>query len=426
MDPVCSSSSNGSGSAGGSRRPLTGRVSAALVAMAATTVAALGLASAPALADSCPNAAVRAENNSTALPDCRAWELVSSSFKEGFSALAQIYTDDGNTFAYQSSGNFADNGLGGSDNQYLAQRSPAGWSTLAQAPSGPTYEIDGGAGASTSSADLRSSLWLMRRADESTDVADFYLRKPDGSFTRIGPGSDVIDPLPQSPGSDTTAIAPVLAGVSQDLSHVVFAAHDPSFDFPGAPPGSLYEYVGTGNTRPRLVGVDDAGQPVSHCGTLAGSQQGASGTVHHAVSADGSTIFFSALPCAGGPPATEVWARVNGETSYDASASRCTRTAADAGGVCDDPADATFVGAAADGSRVFFTSTQQLVNGDTDATEDLYAYDLPSAADPDGDLTEVSGAASDANVEGPVRLFQRRHADVLRGNRNPRHQPRRQ
>ena len=72
---------------------------------------------------------------------------------------------------------------------------------------------------------------------------------------------------------------------------------------------------------------------------------------------------------------------------------------------------AAYAGAAVDGSRVFFTTSQQLVDGDTDATNDLYACDIPAGragaggvGEPCASLTEVSGAATDARVENVVAV----------------------
>jgi hypothetical protein len=60
---------------------------------------------------------------------------------------------------------------------------------------------------------------------------------------------------------------------------------------------------------------------------------------------------------------------------------------------------------------VLFTTTQQLLNGDTDQTNDLYACDIPpgipapgGSANPCASLTEVSGAATGANVERVVNV----------------------
>ena len=124
------------------------------------------------------------------------------------------------------------------------------------------------------------------------------------------------------------------------------------------------------------------------------------------ISSDGRVIVFTAFGgCAGNPPANQLWARVDATTSYELSASLCNRVD------CNAPASPTFQGAAKDGSRVFFTTTQQLVNGDTDQTNDLYACDIPPGtpapvgkANPCAALTQVSGAGTDANVENVLAV----------------------
>ena len=56
-------------------------------------------------------------------------------------------------------------------------------------------------------------------------------------------------------------------------------------------------------------------------------------------------------------------------------------------------------GAAADGSRVWFTTTQPLINSDTDATNDLYVANL----EPDGQLKElVPDSAGEATATHPT------------------------
>jgi hypothetical protein len=64
-----------------------------------------------------------------------------------------------------------------------------------------------------------------------------------------------------------------------------------------------------------------------------------------------------------------------------------------------------------DGSRVYFTSAQQLVNGDTDQTNDLYECAIPpgspapvGSANPCASLTEVSGNVSGADVQSVVNV----------------------
>jgi hypothetical protein len=408
MHPTTTTPTNGSGSTGGSRRRPRARHAASVVtALAAAVVATLGLTAAPVLADDCSNATLRAENNSTQLPDCRAYELVTNPFKEGFQPVPIAFDDNGRLI-YQSNGNFANNGLGrASGNSYFADRSPSGWTTTAASPSGPLYNA--GINSQTRfSSDLHSSLWVMSRPDEPIGVGDFYLGRADGTFTRIGPTIDPATIPPAAPGGTAQPLLVPHVGGSGDLSHVVFVSN---FDqASGVSPSDLYEYVGTGHDRPRLVDVDNAGQLISSCGIIGNNYQQNPWTLQsgqrHAVSADGRVIFFTSQ-C----PAPAVYARVNGTTTIKASASQCTRAPADPGGACNAGSAPSFEGANAEGTRVFLTTSQQLVNGDTDATQDLYECDIPAGTpapvgqtNPCPDLHEVSGAATGANVQGVTRI----------------------
>ncbi len=327
------------------------------------------MTAAPALAEDCPTATIRAQDNSTELPECRAYEMVTPPYKEGFASVSETFTDDGSV-AYTSTGTFAGSPTNPIFNQYVATRSPTGWLTSALNPPATTYRASTGNGADALSADLRSSLWIMHRADQPAEVFDYYLREHDGVLTRVGPGGVGL------------GTRPVTVATSSDLSHVVFGP---------------YELVGTGNTAGRLVGVDNAGNPITP-----------GETCPNAISPDGRVVTFMAR-CVNGP--AELWVRINGTTTIEASASQCTRTAADPGGACNAPAGANFAGLATNGARVFFTTTQQLVNGDTDHTDDLYACDIPPGsptpaglANPCTSLSEVSGGATGANVENVVRI----------------------
>ncbi len=386
--PTITAAANGAGSSGGSRRrPLARRAASSLVALAAVATAVFSLTAAPALADDCPNAVLRAQNNSTQLPDCRAYEQVSPEFKEAFPAFPAGGAADGR-LNYLSSGNFAGNGNGTGavpgGNLYVGTRTASGWSTKALSPPSPEYFTDFSASFPAGfSSDLRSTLWKMRRGDEPDAVTDLYVRRDD-AFTRIGP---------------VGALTPVQA--SDDLSHVAFLG----------PQGGVYEYVGAGSGQSRVVSVDNAGQPiVQACDSdplLIGTDVlGGSLSTYHAMSADGHTIFWT--PKCGG---YVVYARVDGATTIDASASQCTRGPSDPGGVCNATSDALFQGANPSGTQAYFTTSQQLVNADTDTTTDLYECDIPSGTPaPDGavnpcpDLREVSGAASGADVQGVTRI----------------------
>jgi hypothetical protein len=367
---------------GNRRGLLAGRVLGALAVLGA----ALGPSAGPAAADGCPNAALRAQNGSTSLPDCRAYELVTNPFKEGFAPYNYGYTDDG-VFSYTATGNFVNNGLGAALNQYVATRTATGWTTTAPAPSGPAYLNNGSSKADAMSADLQTSIWQMRRPEQPANLDDLYLRDPDDVFTRIGSATNPATLPPRPPGSDIGAPAATVVGGSADLSRVIFTINA-GYGFPGDTANavsSLYEYVGTGNDRPLLVGVDNTGHQISQGNTCA-----------DAISTDGRVVFFTP-DCTGSP---RVWARINGATSIEASASECSRSPGDPGGLCNAAAPASFAGAASDGSRVFFTTSQQLVNGDTDTTDDLYACDIPAGTPTPIGITNVCAALR--QVSGPT------------------------
>jgi hypothetical protein len=342
----------------------------------------------------CPNEPIRLEQRSTFLPECRAFELVTNPFKEGFAPVSPVFNDEG-VFAYQSTGNFAGNGLGGPFNQFIATRSDSGWTTTSPNPTGPTYAAVIGNGAGFLSADLRSSLWLMRRADEPAVAEDLYLREPDGTFTRIGPGNDPARRPPHPPGPFNTTAHPEVFDASTDLTHVLFSVA-PEGVYPGRMPETynFYEYVGTGNDQPLLVGVDNAGAEIPTCGNGPGNPP--------RMSNSGRVIAWSTSGCD-----EHVWARVDASTTFEVSRSRCDRDIGDPAGPCNAPAAPRLQGMSADGSQIYFTTAQQLLDTDTDETTDLYVCGIPPGiptpiglANPCPALNEVSGAAEGADVEG--------------------------
>jgi WD40-like Beta Propeller Repeat len=360
--------------------------------------------------ETCSNEQLRKENNSLALPECRAYEAVSPPGKEGFNASFYTY-DGGERVAYKSgAGNIAKSGQGQfALNSYVATRTAAGWETISDlnGSSGSVYDapsnLDRNSGNPALplrySSNLLSSVWFGRRTGSSQ--SNYFLRGPNGIFT----------PIIGSAQPSTCCSSNIVT--SDDLSHL--------FTVPAGDTGTptfwshgVNGFLGTGAGQPPRVDVDNSGSPITTCtyGT------GASADLPF-ISNDGRVAVVSVVGGCGGanPPAQALWARVNSTTSFDVSASQCNRSAP----ACSAPAAATFAGAASDGSRVFFTTKQQLLDADTDETNDVYACDIPSGtpvpvgeANPCAPLDRISvaktGAAEVENVlatseDGSTVLF---------------------
>jgi hypothetical protein len=362
-----------------------------VLATLAAGLLSAGATSPATAAEPCPNAMLRELNNSTELPECRAYEMVSSPYKQGFDLSPETFTDDG-IVNYLSTGSFAGNGTGEVRNQYLGVRTPDGWETRSLEPPMAVFESPSSFTPGLAS-DLRSSVIDLRPlSDPAGDGQGLYVRDFNGTFTRVGKGPVPTNPL-EFPGLQVFK-------ASDDLSHLVF--------------GQIFwqglEYVGVGEAAVlRHENVDNNGA------TLPGQPS------FNAISGDGRVVVFSA----GG-----MWARIADTATVAVSGSEYTRGPLDPGGACNEPSPPHYAGSAADGSRVFLTTSQQLVNGDTDQTNDLYECDIPpgtpapvGTANPCASLTDVSGAASGADVERVVsvsedgsRVYFMAEGTVLAGN----------
>jgi hypothetical protein len=356
----------------------------------------------------CPNEAERVENSSTALPECRAYELATSAFKASSNAALFAFTNEG-TVGYETKApNVANSGEAFLNNFYIARRLESGWETVPNlnGPLGSIYAPPNSFEGSILppahfAQNLLSAIYYIPKQFEKTEL-ELFLRRQDGSFVRIGEGN------PDPRGFDQWV------GGNADLSRTVWNGTA------GWGPG-VYEFVGTGNDQPNYrVDLDDAGNPISECinGTSAGAAQGLS------VSEDANVVYMlvsggEGCPGGIGPPADEIWARVNRTSSYDATASHCTRTSTDPGGAClplgnpssSEPA-VHFEGATSDGSRIYFATGEQLVNEDTNKTKDLYTYSLPTASNPGPSLIDITGSSPEAKLQGVLGMA--KEGDVSR------------
>jgi hypothetical protein len=405
--------------------------------------AMLGMWSTPVLAGGCNNEQLRIEDHSTELPDCRAYELVSTPYKDGY-PLAHIgeIAPDGERMLLQSLGGVAgvEGGFSIEGSVYESVRADrSGWSVRAINPPASVYPL---IALTDHSPGLERTLWTGRTASQSADADGLFVREPDGSIVSVGP---MLPPsaTSASPGGTQEPHAEAenllkYRGASADLSHVFFIIR-PEVGNPGEVSNawkgdttlahggrgfSLYEYSGLNNTEPKLVGIRNEGrlennpdaEMITQCGTELGfGEEGFGNDVYNAISETGNTVFFTANrggcenevgEVGTGPPAREVYARVNEEKTVhisEPSHKDCEE--------CDtsSPTEARFAGASHDGSKVFFMSEQPgLLPGA--AGMNLYEYDLDASNEghKGHSLVRVSEVASkpaaESKMVGVVRV----------------------
>jgi hypothetical protein len=322
----------------------------------------------------CPNEAVRLEQGVSGwLADCRAYEMVSPVYQEGFPLFLASYAAEGDQAIVEGHGDLA--GAPGESEEpseppayYLESRGVGGWGIASLNSS-----LGGFVGqvliASEASSGL--SLWMQHKPGQSAKTRDLYVRSASGVYSEVGP----LDPHDTS-GEEPSDVMEVQfhergipeAGTS-DFSHIVLKAYEApdywSFDDTKGP-NSLYEYSGTNSEQPVLVAVNgpEKGSTdlIAECGAVLGG--GERGSVYNALSADGETVFFTVEPC--GTATAEVYARLHGShlsplpgETFDVSESECTSA-------CGEVSGKNFEGASEDGRRVYFTSTQKLTNDAVD------------------------------------------------------------
>jgi hypothetical protein len=366
----------------------------------------------------CPNEGL--VGFSVGLPDCRAFELVTPSFQDGANApgspRVEALSPSGNRLLAFSLGTFAGaegNTLGVT---YELTRGPAHWEVASLAPSAASFPLSE---YNAASSGLESTIWTLRPAGSSIYTRDLYRRTEDGTFEAIGP---MVPPSaevgPPAEGLQVSPGAYAYVGASADLARVYFSIDnerngsalwpgDTTGGFPIPPGFSLYEYSGENNSRPQLVGVNGEGHLISDCATYLGSA--AEHDVYNAVSSDGTRTVFTAEghisasgDCREGtaaPAVTELYSRLDAEESVPIS----EPTKADCE-YCETAtqAPAEFAGASADGSKIFFMTTQQLVS--EAETNNLYEFDFDASRGKR--IVRVSSGVAAPEVLGVARVSQ--------------------
>jgi len=356
-------------------------------------------------------------------------------FKEGEGVKAIIVSGDGSRVLMSSLGVFAGTESGSDASAgpyYELSRTPSGWMVAAGNPSASEFPSQALLGVRS---DLRATLWLLHTGVQSIFTENLYLRAADGSLVEIGP---VVPPAaaagPPAGGFQEffyNEAETFYDGASTDLSHVLFTITGEQAPlWPGdtslgtQSSFSLYEYSGTGNAHPELVGVSDgstlvngklrvAGTLISDCATFLGSR----GDVYNAISADGASVFFKAeghnqlgtacpsAPVEDAPEVGELFARLDQEQTVPVS-----EPSRGACPVCLVPAteaegrrEGVFAGASEDGSKVFFTTEQELLPGATGKNLYEYDFDKPEGAGT-GRIVRVSTGSGEPEVQGVARV----------------------
>lgn len=358
-----------------------------------------------------PSVAPRAANSSACtnaqfrtglgadLPDCRAYELVTPSDKNGAFDLFSfsnpgysVASDDGDkVFLASPFAAFGPN-PGSAENDYVFTRDSTGWALTNATPPGGTGNQYVTQIFNPSLTDLALQTHPLSEFTTSSSVAG----PVGGPYARItGPEA-----------SGTTAFV----GASSDFGHLVFESQDHSLA-PGASgqvadSTALYQWTASGTS---LVNVNSDGSLTSPCGAVLGdehSNNGGDGN-HNAVSADGSKIFFlspdpTAIQNGASDPScsqpVQLYVRdATTNTTVDIS---CPTAVPDPAG-CQtmntglanggSQSVGGYVGASSDGSKVFFITRTELTTDAlaTNNDPELYEYDTNTGA-----LTRVSAGST--------------------------------
>jgi hypothetical protein len=332
-----------------------------------------------------------------ALPDGRAYELVSAADKDGGDVIGEVghvrVSDDGNAVEYSSLRNFGDAVGGGVASSYMALRTGTGqgWATHGLYPPLPALSFQAvvsgleGRYIGDLSRDLSSGVFLAWRpltdAPAVANVTNFYLRDdlrtPGGGHYQL-----ITDcPLCITPfdSVDLTTL-PFYVGGTPDLDRVLFESVLNLADDARGAATKLYQWDETTQTT-TLAGILPDGRPALQSTAGNGQVSLQNSITHHAISSDGRRVFFNAAPAG----VSNVYMRVDGQSTVMLNRSEATNPG--------PPGGATYWDASQTGSRVFFTTGERLTDdAPAGGNEKLYMYDTTLPDDDPHNITAINFA----------------------------------
>ncbi len=289
----------------------------------------------------CPNARFRT-GPSANLPDCRAYEQLTPREKQGAiepfrqevqaSQQGADVGEDGDhlmlseQFTHWGSGNDA-----GQSPYFFSRGSEGVWQTTAatlQPEAGVDHYVP-----ELESPDLNSFAfsagWSTDPKSESPDL-EFRVGSPGGPYVTVAsvPRAEAMEPESQSTSDKLGWLA-----ASEDFSKLILAVTDrsliPHHVTPTVGGADLYEYSAGVLRQANVTGVSP-GATIGTCGAVIvkgeAEENGGAETEHamksgaHAVSAEGSRVFFEAVPGSDCSEPRHLYMRVNGTETRDLGA----------------------------------------------------------------------------------------------------------
>jgi hypothetical protein len=374
-----------------------------IAVLAVALMLTLSVAGASAASETCPNAQARAEQSfAQALPDCRAYELVTPVEKGGgalpvVNITASPFFDPPSPYGGNAGFQASASGEGmafsvltpfpgaqaGIPDNYLATRGAGGWSARSITPpqAADSYQLvwpsvmaysadlskaafeDGESGEGGGGASGQDSPPLV--AGEPAHTHNLFLRDNATSTYQL---------MDLTPAGMTPKPAG-FEGASADFSHIVFASKAQlTPEAPAGGPDNLFEWhdgavslVGQVPTSPATrcgEGGPACSAPAEGAVLGAGVSTEIAAGFASAVSPDGSKIYFNDAESQTGQGG-QLYVREDGSTTIEISASQKTNGSGPGGSDPAGPRFPRYWTASGDGSQAFFTSCEQLTNDST-------------------------------------------------------------